>query len=80
MQRIANADIWASLVDPATSIEFPKTLTVPAKTKLPPVTLVGLGVRTVSFLGLKVYSVAFYADLSNPKLKVNHVKIVLLWS
>ncbi|TEB39349.1 hypothetical protein FA13DRAFT_1725334 [Coprinellus micaceus] len=59
-----------TVVDPATSIEFPKTLTVPAKTKLPPVTLVGLGVRTVSFIGLKVYSVGFYADLSNPNLKV----------
>lgn len=32
--------------------------------------LVGLGVRTVSFLGIKVYSVGFYADLNNPNLKV----------
>ncbi|KAI0823075.1 chalcone-flavanone isomerase-domain-containing protein [Trametes gibbosa] len=55
-------------VDPATSISFPKTLTVQSKTPLPTFTLVGLGVRTVSFLGIKVYSVGFYADLSNPKL------------
>ncbi len=33
-------------------------------------TLVGLGVRTVSFIGIKVYSVGFYADLNNPDLKV----------
>ena len=30
----------------------------------------GVGVRTVSFLGIKVYSVGFYADLANPKLSV----------
>ncbi|KAL0950802.1 hypothetical protein HGRIS_007567 [Hohenbuehelia grisea] len=56
--------------DPATGIEFPNTLQVPAKVKLPGHALVGVGVRTVSFLGIKVYSVAFYADLENPNLKV----------
>ncbi|OJT04791.1 hypothetical protein TRAPUB_4585 [Trametes pubescens] len=55
-------------VDPATSIAFPKTLKIQSKTPLPTFTLVGLGVRTVSFLGIKVYSIGFYADLSNPKL------------
>ncbi|KAH9853058.1 chalcone-flavanone isomerase-domain-containing protein [Lenzites betulinus] len=55
-------------LDPATSIAFPKTLKIQSKTPLPTFTLVGLGVRTVSFLGIKVYSVGFYADLSNPKL------------
>ncbi|KAF6766227.1 chalcone-flavanone isomerase-domain-containing protein [Ephemerocybe angulata] len=65
-----DAGVEDSVVDPATSISFPKTLTVPAKTKLPPVSLVGLGVRTVSFLGIKVYTVAFYADLGNPNLKI----------
>ncbi|KAG5648211.1 hypothetical protein DXG03_006166 [Asterophora parasitica] len=34
-------------------------------------TLVGCGVRTVSFLGIKVYSVGFYADLNNPDLKIS---------
>lgn len=57
-------------VDPATSIEFPKTLRIPSKTILPPFSLIGVGVRTVSFLKIKVYSVAFYADLTNPNLKV----------
>ncbi|KAL4071668.1 chalcone-flavanone isomerase-domain-containing protein [Scleroderma yunnanense] len=56
--------------DPATSITFPKTLRIPSKFPLPTFTLVGVGVRTVSFLGLKVYSVGFYADLSNPKLNI----------
>ncbi|PFH53374.1 hypothetical protein AMATHDRAFT_137727, partial [Amanita thiersii Skay4041] len=57
-------------VDPATTISFPTSLTVPAKVKIPPLTLVGLGVRTVSFLGIKVYSVGFYADLNDPTLKI----------
>ncbi|KAH6917550.1 chalcone-flavanone isomerase-domain-containing protein [Coprinopsis sp. MPI-PUGE-AT-0042] len=72
-QSTVNLDADANVpfvVDPATSIEFPKTITVPAKTKIPPLSLVGLGVRTVSFLGIKVYSVGFYADLDNPNLKV----------
>lgn len=57
-------------VDPATSIEFPTVLQIPSKGTLPPFTLIGVGVRVVSFLKIKVYSVAFYADLSNPSLKV----------
>lgn len=57
-------------VDPATSIEFPTTLRLPFKGSLPEFTLIGVGVRTVSFLKIKVYSAAFYADLTNPKLKV----------
>jgi hypothetical protein len=57
-------------VDPATSIEFPTALRIPSKGTLPEFTLIGVGVRVVSFLKIKVYSVAFYADLSNPKLKV----------
>ncbi|EIW86449.1 hypothetical protein CONPUDRAFT_148537 [Coniophora puteana RWD-64-598 SS2] len=56
-------------VDPATSIEFPTVLNVPSKVYMPTFTLMGVGVRTVSFLGIKVYSVGFYADLSNPSLK-----------
>ncbi|PPQ75468.1 hypothetical protein CVT24_013319 [Panaeolus cyanescens] len=58
------------IIDPATSIAFPETMRIPSSLNLPPLTLVGLGVRTVSFLGIKVYSVGFYADLENPKLKV----------
>jgi hypothetical protein len=57
-------------VDPATSIAFPTELQIPSKLPLPTFTLVGLGVRTVSFLGIKVYSVGFYADLQNPELNV----------
>lgn len=45
---------------------------VPSKIKVPPLTLVGVGVRRVSFLGVKVYSIAFYADLNNPKLVVSY--------
>jgi hypothetical protein len=51
-------------------MEFPKKLKIVSRVALPEFTLVGCGVRVVSFLGLKVYSVGFYADLSNPKLKV----------
>jgi len=71
------------VVDPATSIAFPKTIKVPAKIPIPPLTLVGLGVRTVSFINIKVYSVGLYADLNNPSLhvprdltpeqKINHI-------
>jgi hypothetical protein len=58
-------------VDPATSITFPKTMRIPSNIGIPPLTLVGVGVRTVSFLGIKVYSVGFYVDLDNPNLKVS---------
>jgi len=58
-------------IDPATSIEFPTTLTIPSKVPLPKFSLIGVGVRTVSFLGIKVYSVGFYADLDNPNLKIS---------
>ncbi|KAJ3576134.1 hypothetical protein NP233_g628 [Leucocoprinus birnbaumii] len=58
------------VVDPATSIAFPKSIRVPAKVPIPPLTLVGLGVRTVSFINIKVYSVGLYADLENPNLHV----------
>jgi Chalcone isomerase like len=62
------------LVDPATSISFPKSIKMPENIKLPsPLTLVGVGVRTVSFLGIRVYSVGFYADLNNSNLKVSSI-------
>ncbi|KAI6003210.1 chalcone-flavanone isomerase-domain-containing protein [Pisolithus orientalis] len=57
-------------IDPGTSIAFPKTLQIPSKFPLPKFSLVGVGTRTVSFIGIKVYSVGFYADLNDPKLNV----------
>ena len=58
------------LVDPSTSITFPKTLRISSKVPIPDLSLIGVGVRTVSFLRVRVYSVAFYADLDNPALQV----------
>ncbi|KAF9498068.1 hypothetical protein BDN71DRAFT_1428989 [Pleurotus eryngii] len=40
--------------DPATGIQFPNSLQVPSKIKLPELTLLGVGVRKVSFLGIKI--------------------------
>ncbi|KAF8898415.1 chalcone-flavanone isomerase-domain-containing protein [Infundibulicybe gibba] len=60
-----------TVVDVATSITFPTIINVPAKIQIPPLTLMGFGVRTVSFLKIKVYSVGFYADLSNPSLNLS---------
>jgi hypothetical protein len=70
---LSNSDC---IVDPATTIAFPKIMHIPSNVGIPPLTLVGLGVRTVSFLGIRVYSVAFYADLNNPNLKVSHLHIL----
>jgi len=44
---------------------------IPSNISIPLLTLVGVGVRRVSFMGIKVYSVAFYADLDNPNLVVS---------
>ena len=48
---------------------FPKTITIPSPTsptgKPDEYTLLGLGVRTVSFLSLKVYVVGFYVQTSS---------------
>ncbi|GHJ88387.1 hypothetical protein NliqN6_4789 [Naganishia liquefaciens] len=49
------------VVDPSTSINFPQTL-VPLSLPNSPLPLVGLGVRTVSFLRVKVYSAGFYLE------------------
>ena len=46
-------------LDPTTKTPFPTRLTSPDGT---PLRLVGTGVRTVSFLAVKVYAVAFYAS------------------
>ena len=48
-----------SLVEPETSVAFPHTIQPPS---CPPLMLIGLGVRKVSFLKIKVYVVGFYAD------------------
>lgn len=61
-----------SSVDQKTSISFPKVMKIPSKIPIPSMELVGLGVRTVSFLGIKVYSIALYADLNDPNLKVSY--------
>lgn len=59
-----------SVVDADTGIAFPRTVRVPSQFKTGPMELVGLGVRTVSFLGIQVYSIGFYADLASPTLKI----------
>lgn len=50
-------------VDSATSINFPQTLR-PLALSSSSLSLVGLGVRTVSFLRVKVYSAGFYLEES----------------
>ncbi|KAI6014167.1 chalcone-flavanone isomerase-domain-containing protein [Pisolithus marmoratus] len=57
-------------IDPGTSIAFPKTLRIPSKFPLPKFSLIGVGTRTVSLFGFKVYSVGFYVDLNDPKLQI----------
>ncbi|ELU44507.1 Chalcone domain-containing protein [Rhizoctonia solani AG-1 IA] len=61
-------------VDPATSISFPTILQLDGEPKM---TLLGLGVRRVSFLGINVYSVGFYADLSKVDAKIKLLGQVL---
>ncbi|CEL52209.1 hypothetical protein RSOLAG1IB_00748 [Rhizoctonia solani AG-1 IB] len=56
----------AERLDPATLISFPTTLQIDGEPKM---TLLGLGVRRVSFLGIHVYSVGFYADLKKANAK-----------
>ncbi|GJE87738.1 chalcone isomerase-like protein [Phanerochaete sordida] len=58
-------------IDPASGIAFPNTLKIQSKAPLPTYELIGAGVRTVSFLGIRVYSIGFYADLNNPKLNIS---------
>lgn len=65
-------------MDSDTSIAFPNKLRINSKVPLPDFTLLGVGVRTVSFLGIRVYSVGFYADITNPNLKAGDFLILLL--
>ncbi|KAG8959669.1 hypothetical protein FRC03_007645 [Tulasnella sp. 419] len=76
--RIESSEV---VVDPSTSIPFPKTIKFTSPDATPTLTLLGLGVRTVSFLKLQVYAVGFYADLdgvnlselSTPEEKIDHL-------
>ncbi|CEQ38746.1 SPOSA6832_00197, partial [Sporobolomyces salmonicolor] len=49
----------SAYIDPTTKTPFPSTLTGPDGTKL---RLVGTGVRTVSFLSIRVYACGFYVS------------------
>lgn len=60
-------------MDSDTSIAFPKTMRIRSKVPLPDFSLLGVGVRTVSFLGVRVYSVGFYADLTSPNLNASKI-------
>ncbi|WWC64182.1 uncharacterized protein I303_106790 [Kwoniella dejecticola CBS 10117] len=55
-------DAKAFRVDPDTNIQFPLDLSPSLSTPSPGLSLVGLGVRKVSFLRVKVYSAGFYLD------------------
>lgn len=68
-------DFVAHTVDPATSISFPTVLRLEGE---PEMTLLGVGVRTVSFLSIRVYSVGFYADLASVDLKVRFFAFLLV--
>lgn len=57
--------------DPDTKITFPNKLFISSKVHHEPFKLLGVGVRRVSIFSVKVYSVGFYADLSNPSLQVS---------
>lgn len=50
------------IIDPDTQISFSKKLEIEENNGQEPLRLIGLGVRTVSFLGVRVYSAGFYAD------------------
>ncbi|EGG09289.1 uncharacterized protein MELLADRAFT_96331 [Melampsora larici-populina 98AG31] len=50
------------MIDPDTQIEFSKKLESNENNGQEPLRLIGLGVRTVSFLGVRVYSAGFYVD------------------
>jgi hypothetical protein len=63
------------LVDQSSGIAFPKILRIQSKAKLPDFHLVGVGARTVSFLGIRVYAVGFYADMTNPNLRVSRIAL-----
>lgn len=57
------AESFDTRAEPASGVEFPKVITFKSPQTLP-LTLLGVGVRTVSFLKMQVYAVGFYADLT----------------
>lgn len=58
----AEAELSSKLyIDPTTSTSFPTSITSPDGKRL---ALVGTGVRTVSFLSIRVYAAAFYVEES----------------
>ncbi|KIO34349.1 hypothetical protein M407DRAFT_36727, partial [Tulasnella calospora MUT 4182] len=58
------------VAESASGVEFPKVITFKSPQTLP-LTLLGVGVRTVSFLKMQVYAVGFYADLTRHLLGCN---------
>ncbi|OAV91583.1 hypothetical protein PTTG_27921 [Puccinia triticina 1-1 BBBD Race 1] len=64
------------LVDPATQTQLPAELSPHHIALQEPLRLVGLGVRTVSFLAIKVYVAGFYAD---PRV-LRALRVVPGWS
>jgi hypothetical protein len=73
--QIIEKEVENVRIDPSTSQSFPVTLPTPA-TRLPSscgkLHLVGLGVRTVSFLRVKVYVAGLYMD-SNALSKLDSI-------
>ncbi|KAG8911314.1 hypothetical protein FRC00_006716 [Tulasnella sp. 408] len=57
------AESFDTIAEPASGVEFPKVITFKSPQTLP-LTLLGVGIRTVSFLKMQVYAVGFYADLT----------------
>ncbi|KAA1115294.1 hypothetical protein PGT21_034844 [Puccinia graminis f. sp. tritici] len=64
------------VIDPATQLEIPAQLKPEHISLEEPMRLVGLGVRTVSFLAVKVYVAGFYAD---PRV-LRALRVVPGWS
>ncbi|KAG9018244.1 hypothetical protein FRB90_011750 [Tulasnella sp. 427] len=62
------AESYDTTTEPSSGIEFPKIITFKSPQTLP-LTLMAVGIRTVSFLKIQVYAIAFYADLTKVDLK-----------
>ncbi|KAG8954217.1 hypothetical protein FRC04_000438 [Tulasnella sp. 424] len=62
------AESFDTVVESASGVEFPKVITFKSPQTLP-LALLGVGIRTVSFLKMQVYAVGFYADLTRADFK-----------
>ncbi|KAG8995493.1 hypothetical protein FRB90_000173 [Tulasnella sp. 427] len=62
------AESYDTITEPSSGIEFPKVITFKSPPTLPLI-LMGVGIRTVSFLKIQVYAIAFYADLTRVDFK-----------